>query len=306
MSNRNRVFPSRLFAVILIGSLVISSCAVQPEVMDIETRKIDLQGHRGARGLLPENTIPGFLLALELGVDTLEMDVAINAEGHVVLSHEPWMSADICQHPDGRSVTRGEQENLKIYQMSDAEVASYDCGSRGHADFPRQKAMPVAKPLLADVLKAVAPLSTEVRFNIEIKSRPERDGVFHPEVGEYARLLYSVLQEHDVVSRSSIQSFDPRALEATHVLDPKISTVWLIERSRDFEKNLAYLSFVPSIYSPYYKLVNQALIDYMHDRDIQVIPWTVNKESTMRKLLTLGVDGLITDYPDLAVEVLNE
>ncbi len=308
MSSRylNRFLPQRLFAVILMGNLLISSCAVHAEVTDINPGTIDLQGHRGARGLLPENTIPGFLLALELGVTTLEMDVAINAQGHVVLSHEPWMSADICRHPDGRDVTSSEEKNLKIYEMSDAEVASYDCGSRGHPNFPRQQAIPVAKPLLGDVLQAVAPLSSEVRFNIEIKSRPERDGVFHPEAGEYARLLYQTLVEHDVVARSTVQSFDPRALEATHKLDPEISTAWLIDKSRDFEKNLSYLSFIPSIYSPNYKLVNKTLIEHMHDKGIQVIPWTVNKESTMRKLLALGVDGLITDYPDLAVEVLSE
>ena len=302
----NRLLPPGIFTVILIGNLLISSCVVQPEVIDIKPRIIDLQGHRGARGLLPENTIPGFLLALELGVNTLEMDVAINAQGHVIVSHEPWMSADICRHPDGRDVTRSEEKNLKIYEMSDAEVASYDCGSRGHPDFPRQQAIPVAKPLLVDVFKAVAPLSSEVRFNIEIKSRPERDDVFHPDVGTYAQLLYQTLVEHDVVERSTVQSFDPRALEATHKLDPEISTAWLIDKSRDFEKNLAYLSFVPDIYSPNYKLVNKALIEHMHDKGIQVIPWTVNKESTMQELLTLGVDGLITDYPDLAAEVLSE
>jgi glycerophosphoryl diester phosphodiesterase len=272
---------------------------------------IDLQGHRGARGLYPENTIPGFLHALELGVTTLEMDVVINAEGHVVLSHEPWMSAEICRHPDGRDVTHAEERRLKIYEMSDQQVARFDCGSRGNARFPRQQPMPVAKPLLDQVLQSVAEWSSRsgneaVRFSIEIKSRPEGDGVYHPGVDEFARILYEVLRDHGVLERSLVQSFDERALEAIHRIDPRVSTVWLIEASRAYEKNLLRLSFTPDVYSPYFKLVDRNLVEYMHSKNIQVIPWTVNEASDIRKMLDLGVDGLITDYPDLAIEVLSE
>jgi glycerophosphoryl diester phosphodiesterase len=260
---------------------------------------------------MPENTIPAFQRALDLGVTTLEMDVAINAEGHVVLSHEPWMSAKICSHPDGRNVTEDEERRLRIYAMSDEEVAGFDCGSRGHPDFPRQQAMPVSKPLLGDVLQAVAthsPASARapVRFNIEIKSRPEGDRVFHPEVREYANILYQVLQEYDIIERTTVQSFDPRALEAMHSIDPQVSTSLIISNSHGIRENLAQLSFVPDIYSPDYKLVDEELIRAAHARNIQVIPWTVNDADTMRKMLAWGVDGLITDYPDLAVEVLSE
>jgi glycerophosphoryl diester phosphodiesterase len=285
--------------------------ADQPASTEISSRVIDLQGHRGARGLLPENTIPAFLRALDLGVTTLEMDVAINAEGHVVLSHEPWISAKICSHPDGRNVTEDEERRLRIYEMSDEEVAGFDCGSRGHPDFPRQQAMPVSKPLLGDVLQAVATHEsasrrTPVRFNIEIKSRPEGDRVFHPEAGEYANILYKVLQEYDVLERTTVQSFDPRALEAMHSIDPQVSTSLIISNPNGIRENLAQLSFVPDIYSPDYKLVDEELVRAAHARNIQVIPWTVNEADTMRKLLAWGVDGLITDYPDLAVEVLSE
>jgi glycerophosphoryl diester phosphodiesterase len=291
--------------------MTLTASTDQPAATEIANRAIDLQGHRGARGLLPENTIPAFQLALDLGVTTLEMDVAINAEGHVVLSHEPWMSAKICSHPDGRNVTEDEERRLRIYAMSDEEVAGFDCGSRGHPDFPRQQAMPVSKPLLGDVLQAVAthsPASARapVRFNIEIKSRPEGDRVFHPEVREYANILYKVLQEYNIIERTTVQSFDPRALEAMHRIDPQVSTSLIISNSHGIRENLAQLSFVPDIYSPDYKLVDQELIRAAHARSIQVVPWTVNDADTMRKMLAWGVDGLITDYPDLAVEVLSE
>ncbi len=298
-------------AFTLFYCMALTASTDQPAATEIANRVFDLQGHRGARGLLPENTIPAFQLALDLGVTTLEMDVAINAEGHVVLSHEPWISAKICSHPDGRKVTENEERRLKIYAMSDEEVAGFDCGSRGHPDFPRQQAMPVSKPLLGDVLQAVAthsPASARapVRFNIEIKSRPDGDRVFHPEVREYATILYKVLQEYNIIERTTVQSFDPRALEAMHSIDPQVSTSLIISNPHGIIENLAQLSFVPDIYSPDYELVDQELIHAAHARNIQVIPWTVNDADTMRKLLTWGVDGLITDYPDLAVEVLSE
>ncbi len=275
----------------------------------------DLQGHRGARGLLPENTIPAFLHALDLGVTTLEMDTAINAQGHVVVSHEPWMSAQVCSHHDGTKVTEDEQKSLRIYTMSDAEVAGFDCGSRGHPDFPRQQAMPVSKPLLADVFQAVAAHAEAtgrntrfgpVLFNIEIKSLPEGERVFHPEVEVFASALYQVVKTHHVVEQTTIQSFDTRALEAMHELDPRISISLIVDNHEGLQKNLTRLSFTPQIYSPFYELLDRAQVDAAHTQNIRVIPWTINDENSMQELLELGVDGLITDYPDLGARVLAE
>jgi len=276
---------------------------------------IDLQGHRGARGLLPENSIPAFLHALDLGVTTLEMDVAINAQGHVVVSHEPWMSARICSHSNGREVTEEEERTLRIYAMSDEEVAAFDCGSRGHPDHPSQQALPVSKPLLSDVFSAVASHAEaternarfgQVLYNIEIKSLPEGDRIFHPEVMEFASALYRVVEQYDLVEQTTIQSFDPRALEAMHEIDPQIAISLLVENQDGLQQNLARISFLPQIYSPDYQLLDQAEIDAAHTQGILVIPWTVNDEITIRELVEMGVDGLITDYPDLGARVLAE
>ena len=274
---------------------------------------IDLQGHRGARGLLPENSIPAFLHALDLGVTTLEMDVAINADDHVVVSHEPWMSAKICTHRDGREITEEEEKTLRIYAMSDVELAGYDCGSRGHPDHPNQQAMPVSKPLLSDVFTAVAARARAtgrnarfgpVLFNIEIKSLPEGDHIFHPEVMEFANTLYRIVNEHGLVEQTTIQSFDTRALEAMHEIDPQISISLLVENQDGLQQNLGRLSFIPQVYSPDYQLLDRDQINAAHALDILVIPWTINDEKTMRELVGMGVDGIITDYPDLGTEVL--
>jgi glycerophosphoryl diester phosphodiesterase len=274
----------------------------------------DLQGHRGARGLLPENSIPAFLYALDLGVTTLEMDTVINAEGHVVVSHEPWISARICSHPDGAKVSQAEERNLRIFEMNDQELAAFDCGSRGHPDFPLQRPLPVAKPLLRDVFLAVAAQagkdqtrtrSEPVRYNIEIKSQPQYDGVFHPGVFEFASILYGLVKEFGLVGQTTIQSFDTRALEAVHGIDAKISTSLIVDNPDGLQINLGRLSFSPSIYSPFYGLLDQLQIDAAHAKNIRVIPWTVNDGKTMRELIEMGVDGLITDYPDLGMDVLK-
>jgi glycerophosphoryl diester phosphodiesterase len=277
--------------------------------------RIDLQGHRGARGLMPENSIPAFILALDLGVTTLEMDVAINAEGNVVVSHEPWMSATICTHGDGRAITEEEEKTLRIYAMSDVEVASFDCGSIGHPTYLQQQSMRVSKPLLKDVLLAVIQhveetdrdnKSGQVLFNIEIKSLPEGDNIFHPEVMEFANILHTLISDHQLIEQTTIQSFDTRALEAMHEIDPDISIALLVENKDGLAHNLSQLSFVPQIYSPNYNLLDQAQIDAAHAQNILIIPWTVNDASSMRKLVAMGVDGLITDYPDLGTRVLAE
>jgi glycerophosphoryl diester phosphodiesterase len=274
----------------------------------------DLQGHRGARGLLPENTIPAFLHALNLGVSTLEMDTVINAEGHVVVSHEPWMSARICSHRDGAKVSEDEEQNLRIFTMNDREVAAFDCGSRGHPDFPLQRPMPVTKPLLRDVFAAVAAHAETtgcrartgpVRYNIEIKSQPQYDGIFHPGVDEFASILYGLVKEFGLVAQTTIQSFDTRALEAVHGIDAEISTSLIVDNPGGLQNNLAQLSFTPSIYSPFYGLLDEQQIDAAHAKNVRVIPWTVNDGKTMRELIAMGVDGLITDFPDLGMAVLE-
>lgn len=266
----------------------------------------DLQGHRGARGLLPENTIPAFIRALELGVTTLEMDAVITRDEQVVVSHEPWFSSLICSTPSGQPVPEDEERQHRIYELTYEEVAQYDCGSRGNPRFPRQEAMPVAKPLLRDVIAAAEAYTAEhglpaVQYNIETKSTPAGDGVFHPGPEAFTRLLYDVLVETGVKDRTILQSFDVRTLRVGRVLDASWRLALLIGGGEDrgLEANLEGLGFTPHIYSPDYRLVDTALLKAAHGRGMQVIPWTVNTQEEMLRLQALGVDGLITDYPDL-------
>jgi glycerophosphoryl diester phosphodiesterase len=263
----------------------------------------DWQGHRGCRGLLPENSIPAFLKALELGVTTLELDLAVSRDSQLIVSHEPWLNDDICMKADDSAVEKGEGEKLLIWQMTAEEVQKCDCGSRGNPRFKEQKAMRTVKPTLRQVVEAVRKQADFLRkpmplFNIEIKSQPDFDNKRTPSVSAFAKLVFDDIKALKIADRSCIQSFDPRSLEAIHQLNPKQTTALLVENIRGLSHNLKRLTFKPTIYSPYFKLIGQKTVDSCHARNIKVIPWTVNDTTDMRQLINIGVDGIITDYPD--------
>ncbi len=273
---------------------------------------LDLQGHRGARGLKPENTLPAFRRALELGVTTLELDVVISADRKVVVSHEPWFSELICSHPDGHPVTAAEARRLRLFDMTYDQIRRFDCGMRRHPDFPRQEPERASKPLLSDVIREAEAFTSSrdgrpVQYNIETKSRPSGDGVYHPGPREFTELLYAVLVEHDVEHRSIIQSFDVRTLREAHRIDQDWQTSLLVDRWRGLmlRFRVKKLGFLPSVYSPDFRVVTRSMVQRAHRRNIRVIPWTVNREVDMIRLAASGVDGLITDYPDIAIQALE-
>jgi glycerophosphoryl diester phosphodiesterase len=267
--------------------------------------KFDVQGHRGARGLRPENTIPGFLLAIDSGVTTIELDVVITKDKQVVVSHEPWMSAAICLDPSGSSLQAKEEKKFNIYQITYDEVRQFDCGSLGNKDFPQQKPMVISKPLLSEVIGSVenhikSYATYEVDYNIEIKSSPEGDKKFHPPVEEFSDLVYDLVDQYLPLERIVVQSFDFRVLKYWHKKYPHIRLALLVENTKSIDSNLTTLGFKPSIYSPYFKLLSREKVNYLHKQKIRVIPWTVNEVSEMLSLKGMGVDGFITDYPDRA------
>lgn len=278
----------------------------------------DLQGHRGTRGLAPENTIPAFRRALDLGVTTLEMDVVISEDGAVVVSHEPWMNPEICSLPSGDPVLEGEAQSHNLYRMTYDEIEQYDCGRRRHPDFPRQETEPAVKPRLRDVVAMAEMYVAEhdrppVFYNVEIKSRPEWDGTFHPPPPAFARRVLEVVHEEEVAARTIIQSFDVRALRAARRSRAEQSGEGAVRLSllvgggatEGLSEQLDRLGFTPAVYSPNYRLVDATLLREAREHTLRVVPWTVNERDAMRRLIRLGVSGLITDYPDVAQDVLG-
>lgn len=275
------------------------------KAQEIYIPKFDLQGHRGARGLRPENTIPAFIIALDSGVTTIELDLAITKDKQVIVSHEPWMSTSICLRPDGSEIPQKEEKAFNIYQMTYEEVAQFDCGSKGNDKFPEQVKMKVSKPLLTDVIIAIenhikSYSQYEVDYNLEIKSSPSGDNKSHPSPEVFSDLVYNLLDQYLPLERIVIQSFDFRVLKYWHGKYPDIRLAALIENTKSVDANLRSLAFKPSVYSPYFKVLTKEKVDYLQAQKIRVIPWTVNEIADMNKMLQWGVDGFITDYPDRA------
>lgn len=287
--------------------LVVVSACQGPVMTPVRVAPpLDIQGHRGARGLLPENSVPGFLRALDLGVTTLELDVVISADSQVVVSHDPVMSPVICRYPDGQPVE--ENDDVRLFELDLATIGRYDCGTRAHPSFPDQTLLTVTKPLLRDVIRSAEQHARESgreapRYNVETKSRPQGDDVYHPDPKTFADLVVRVLREEGVAERSTLQSFDPRTLAAavgagwaydTAILVGEEQAEWL-ERPMDAWPSL--LGFQPTILSPAWKLVNERLVARAHEHGMKVIPWTVNNPLDMQRMVSFNVDGLITDYP---------
>lgn len=278
---------------------------------NLNAQTFDWQGHRGCRGLLPENSIPAFLMALEFPeVTTLELDLAVSKDQELIVSHEPWMSESICMKPDGSPISKAEAMNLRIMDLTYEQIKQYDCGSRGNSRFPEQHKMPTHKPSLEDVVAAVRTHCEAVkrplpRFNIEIKSHPQGDGVFTPKVEDFAKLVIAELERLKISELCCVQSFDTRAISAVHSLAPSLPIAFLVENKDGHETNLKLLDFKPTIYSPDHKLLRKKDVKDLHKRDIKVIPWTVNDVKSMKRLRRWGIDGIITDYPNRIAEAVK-
>ncbi|REL37763.1 glycerophosphodiester phosphodiesterase [Rhodohalobacter sp. SW132] len=285
----------------LFALLIFSACTMEEITYDY-----DLQGHRGARGLLPENTIPSFLKAIDYRVDTIEFDLVVTGDNRILISHEPWFDHNISTKPDGTSVTEEEQMELNIYEMTYEETREYDVGKRGHAGFPEQEPMEATKPLMRDAIIAIEQYVEEnglepVYYNIETKSRPEWYGVYGPQPQDFSRLLYDELAELEILDRVIIQSFDPATLIAMREIDPDVVQAMLVyEEDQTIDRYVEILGYQPEIWSPHYELVTPDLVAEVHEKGMTIIPWTINETEEMIRLLELGVDGIITDYPNRA------
>ena len=294
---------------VLFLCLMITACTVEEA-----KKQIDIQGHRGARGLLPENTIPSFLKAIDYGVDTIELDMVVTKDRQILISHEPWFNHNISTKPNGEPVTEEEQRNFNIFEMTYEETQQFDVGKRGHVGFPNQQPMEVSKPLLRDAVRAIEEYTMEmnlppVAYNIETKSVPNEYGVYYPYPEEFAQHLYDELSElneqYDFFDRVIVQSFDPATLIEFRNLNSDIALAMLVSDETPIQQFIDILGFTPEIWSPNYLLVSEALIEEARSNNMTVIPWTINTTAEMNRQIELGVDGIITDYPDSAAIVMQ-
>ncbi len=283
----------------------------------------DLQGHRGARGLAPENTLPAFECALALGVSTLELDTAVTRDGIVVAAHDRRLNPDITRTPDGRWI---EQPAPAVYELSFEELQRYDVGrirpgSRYAERFPGQRARDgLRMPPLAAVFELAR--SSAVRFNIETKLSPLAP-TETPPAREFVAALLGVVRDAGMNERVTIQSFDWRTLLLVQDLEPAIPTSYLTDADYCAKRDPAWTAGLrieehgslpravrsaaksaKATWSPAYLTLTHELVDEAHALGLKVLPWTVNERNDMERLIEWGVGGFITDYPDRGREVL--
>lgn len=285
----------------------------------------DLQGHRGARGLAPENTLAAFAAAVAVGVDTLELDTVLTKDGVVVVSHEPRLNPSFTRDAGGRWI---DPPGAAIRGLSLAEVQAYDVGrlrpdSRYAQGFPQQQATDGERiPTLAAVFEQVRRSGNGViRFNIETKLNPLEPDLA-PTPDNFVRRVLTVAEQHGMRGRMTLQSFDWRTLRAAQRLAPDVPTVCLSSQ-QSWGNNLADARWtaglwlaehgsVPklvkaagcAVWSPYFGELSAALLDEARALKLPVVVWTVNEPAQIEQMLALGVDGIISDRPDRVREAM--
>jgi len=264
-------------------------------------RRIEVEGHRGARAARPENTLPAFDYALEQGVDVLELDVGVSRDGHLVVSHDAHVNSEICT---------GELASKRplVHELTLSQLRTLDCGSKRPRRFPRQVLVPgTTMPTLGEVFAFVKaskhPAAATVRFNIETKIDPA-----HPEdtllPDAFADLLVAEIKKHGMLGRSVIQSFDPRTLVAAKRIEPNVRISFLSEDSRhDLAKIARELG--AEIVSPQWNHLNRRKVSELQRQGTLVVPWTANSKRAWHTLASLGVDGIITDDPKGLIDWLK-
>ena len=292
----------------------------------------DLQGHRGARGLMPENTLEGFRHALEIGVTTLETDLTITEDGAVVLSHDRVLNTDLARGPDGAWLPApGPAINsLTLAGLRTYDVGRIKPGTKYAQQFPDQRPVDGARiPTLAELFKLAQDLGKPVRFNIETKISPDHSSEA-PDPESFSHQVVRVIRDAGMSDRTTIQSFDWRTLVAVRRIAPEIATVCLTAQStlqdritggvRRPSPWLAGLDpadhgvSVPrlvkaagcAIWSPRYAELTAETLAQAHALGLKVVPWTINAPADMGRAIDMGVDGLITDYPDRARLVMKD
>jgi len=291
----------------------------------IGAHAFDLQGHRGARGLMPENTLAGFSHALSLGVTSLEMDVGISKDGHLVISHDSRLNPALTRDANGEWL---EAPGAAINSLSLEQLGAYDVGrlnpnSEYARRFPEQRAVDGARIPTLDEVLALAPQSRskQVHLNIETKLSP-LEPQLAPAPEEFARALVERIREARAANRVTVQSFDWRTVKHVQDLAPEIKTSYLTAQQKWLDNVRAgrpgvspwtagmdvddFGGSIPrlikhaggDIWSPYFRDLDRAQLEEAKALGLRVIVWTVNELPDMRNLIALGVDGIITDYPD--------
>ena len=300
----------KILTIAALAALAVSCGAPKQKVY-----VTDVQAHRGGMGLYPEETLEAMINAIELGVNTLEMDLCITQDRKVILSHDKYFHPRYSTRPDGTPVVAGDPKEY-LFHMPYDSVAKYDVGMKYNPAWPEKKCIPACKPIAADVIDAIEAYTKEkglapMKYNIEIKSDPDYDGgvegVDWPEYHEFTDLCMEMLDARGLGDRLIVQCFDERALNYINQKYPGHILAYLLEDyETDVPEAMAKLNFIPQWLSPEHQNVNEELMEYAHKNGMKVVTWTVDDKDEMRRLIGLGVEAIISNYPDRLMEVVKE
>ncbi|OQP62805.1 hypothetical protein A3860_26190 [Niastella vici] len=266
------------------------------------------EGHRGTRGLMPENTIPAMKKGVEVGANCIEVDVYLTKDGKVLIAHDPFVNVNHSLYQDGSEIAKGDAKKYSWHQMNYEDIRKFDVGSKPYAAFPQQQKKKVSMPLLGELIDSVEAYVSANNlpkpiYNIELKTSAKYDSLqYNSGPAEVVKAVLADVTPRNIGNRFYIQSFDVRPLQVVHREHPEI-VVGFLTAGKNLDSNLKQLGFMPHIYSPEYSLVNKAMADYCHSRNMKLVPWTVNDKEKMKNLIADGVDGIITDYPNYFAEI---
>jgi glycerophosphoryl diester phosphodiesterase len=263
------------------------------------------EGHRGTRGLMPENTIPSMMKAIEDGANMIEVDIQISSDNKVMVAHDPHINRQISLLPNGKEIPEADAHKYVLHQMPYDSIRKFDVGTKYHEGFPQQEKIKTYIPLFGELIDSVELFTARkgfppVIYNIEIKANPDKDGIYQPSPDALVGLVMDVVNSKNIDNRYYIQSFDVRQIQEVHKNYPGVVTGFLTgDKDATLEENLEKIGFTPDIYSPHYKLTTADLVRKCHVYEMKFVPWTVNTLDEMQALKEMGVDGIITDYPNL-------
>lgn len=290
-------------ALLTAGILAVTAFTTSGTVMAQKLPSFYKVGHRGTRGLMPENTIPAMIKGIENSCNTIEFDVHITKDGQVVVYHDASFNPAYTTKPDGTEIPLETRKEYTFYKMNYSDIRPFVIGEKTYAEFPDQQRMKSYAPLLSELIDSVEAYTRShhlppVFYLLEIKSSEKTDGIDQPAPEEYIEKLMAVKQLKPLGKRLIIQSFDVRPLQVLNRRFPKIALGFLTGDKAPAAQQLEKLGFKPQFYNPHYSLVTKEVVDLCHTKNIQIVPWTVQEAAEMKALKALNVDGIITDYPN--------
>ncbi len=295
-------------AALALASASLAAFTISPAAKKGNDPKVFKVGHRGTRGLMPENTIPAMYKGLEAGANTIEFDIHITKDGQVVVYHDASFTPSYTTKPDGSDISAEERAKYTFYQMDYKDIRPFIIGEKAYPAFPEQQRMRSYAPLLGEMIDSVEAYTKKhhlppAYYLLEIKSSEKTDGKEQPAPEEYITKMMAVKQLGKLGHRLYVQSFDVRPLQVMHRRYPNIKLGFLTgDKKASFEENMKTLGFTPFFYNPHYELVTPELVKKCHAQKMVIVPWTVQEADKMKELRKMGVDGIISDYPNRFAE----